>query len=353
MERTTLFYVIIAILVVQYIVHQFLEFLNASKFDSKVPEELKDVFDEGEYQKSQSYKKTNYRFGMISDGFSLLFTLVFLIFGGFEWLDQWTRSMTENQMPRTMIFFGLIFLGSTLIGLPFSYYRTFVIEEKYGFNKTKRGLFLLDWIKGIVLTFLLGGTLLYAFLWFYQWTGPRFWIYAWILFGAFMLFINLFYSRLIVPVFNKQTPLTEGSLKDAIENYARKVGFELNNIFVIDGSKRSTKANAYFSGFGKEKRITLFDTLIKDLEEEEIVAVLAHEVGHYKRKHIIFNLTLTLLLTGGTLFILSLFINDPQISLAIGVSQPSFHAGLVGFAHFILSDFRNNWFNDELSVQKI
>ncbi len=332
MERTTLFYVIIAILVIQYIVHQFLEFLNASKFDSTVPEELKDVFDESEYQKSQSYKKTNYRFGMISDGFSLLFTLGFLIFGGFEWLDQWTRGTTENQMPMTMIFFGFIFLGSTLIGLPFSYYKTFVIEEKYGFNKTNRGLFLLDWIKGILLTFLLGGTLLYAFLWFYQWTGARFWVYAWILFGAFVLFMNLFYSRLIVPVFNKQTPLAEGSLKNAIENYARKVGFQLNNIFVIDGSKRSTKANAYFSGFGKEKRITLFDTLIKDLDEEEIVAVLAHEVGHYKRKHVIFNLFLTLLLTGGTLFILSLFINDPKISLAIGVSQPSFHAGLVGFA---------------------
>ena len=332
MERTTLFYVIITILVIQYVIHQFLEYLNSTKFEAKVPEELKDVFDESEYSKSQSYKKTNYRFSLFSDGFSLLFTLAFLIFGGFEWLDRLTRSITENQVPMTLIFFGFIFLGSTLIGLPFSYYRTFVIEEKYGFNKTNHGLFVLDKIKGILLTFLLGGVLLYVFLWFYQWTGARFWIYAWILFGAFVIFMNLFYSRLIVPMFNKQTPLSEGNLKNAIETYARKVGFELKNIFVIDGSKRSTKANAYFSGFGKEKRITLFDTLIKDLDEEEIVAVLAHEVGHYKRKHIIFNLALTLILTGVTLFILSLFINDPKISLAIGVNQPSFHAGLVGFA---------------------
>lgn len=167
---------------------------------------------------------------------------------------------------------------------------------------------------------------------FYQSTGPNFWIYAWAMVAVVILFINLFYSRLIVPLFNKQTPLQEGSLKSSIENYAQKVGFELQNIFVIDGSKRSTKANAYFSGFGKEKRITLFDTLINDLSEDEIVAVLAHEVGHYKRKHIIVNLIVSLLTTGLTLFILSLFINHPEISLAIGVSTPSFHAALVGFA---------------------
>ncbi|NAY90469.1 M48 family metalloprotease [Muricauda sp. JGD-17] len=332
MERTTLFYIVIAILVVQYLIHQLLEFLNAKQFGAKVPAELKDVFDEEEYQKSQSYKKTNYKFGLLSDGFSLLITLAFLGLGGFEWLDQWTRSFTEDLVPMTLIFFGFIFLGSAIIGLPFSYYRTFVIEERYGFNKTTKKLFFLDKLKGMLLTVILGGALLYLFILFYQWTEDRFWVYAWILIGAFILFINLFYSRFIVPLFNKQTPLKEGSLKNAIETYAHNVGFELNNIFVIDGSKRSTKANAYFSGFGKEKRITLFDTLINDLDEEEIVAVLAHEVGHYKRKHIVFNLTLTLLLTGFTLYILSLFINDPQISLAIGVSQPSFHAGLVGFA---------------------
>lgn len=332
MEKTVLFYVILVILVVQYLVHQFLEYLNAKRFKSSLPPELSDVFDEKEYQKSQEYKLANYRFGLLSDGFSLVLTLCFLWFGGFEWIDQLTRSISLNIIPMALIFFGLITFGSAILGLPFSYYRTFVIEEKYGFNKTTKKLFFMDKIKGGILTAILGGGILALFIWFYQWTGPKFWIYTWIMVGVVILFINLFYSRLIVPMFNKQTPLNEGSLKNAIEGYAQKVGFELKNVFVIDGSKRSTKANAYFSGFGKEKRITLFDTLIHDLDEEEIVAVLAHEVGHYKRNHIIFNLVLSLAVTGFTLYILSLFINHPEISKAIGVTTPSFHAALVGFA---------------------
>ncbi|NDV16067.1 M48 family metalloprotease [Muricauda sp. TY007] len=332
MEKNSLFYIILAILVVQYLVHQYLEYLNAKRFTSTLPPELVDVFDEEEYRKSQQYKQTNYKFGLISDGFSLIVTICFLWFGGFEWVDQLTRSITESTIPMALIFFGIIMLGSAVLGLPFSYYRTFVIEEQYGFNKTTKSTFLSDKIKGGILTIILGGGILTLFILFYQSTGPNFWIYAWAMVAVVILFINLFYSRLIVPLFNKQTPLEDGSLKSSIENYAQKVGFELQNIFVIDGSKRSTKANAYFSGFGKEKRITLFDTLINDLTEDEIVAVLAHEVGHYKRKHIIVNLIVSLLTTGLTLFILSLFINHPEISLAIGVSTPSFHAALVGFA---------------------
>lgn len=332
MEKTSLFYVILIILVVQYLIHQILEYLNAKRFKSTVPAELTDVFDDVEYRKSQKYKLTNYRFGLVSDGFSLILTIGFLWFGGFEWVDQITRSISTDTIPMALLFFGLITLGSAVLGIPFSYYKTFVIEEQYGFNKTTKKLFFLDKIKSGILTAVLAGGLLSLFILFYEWAGPQFWIYTWILVGVFILFTNLFYSRLIVPLFNKQTPLDDGSLKKAIENYAQKVGFELKNIFVIDGSKRSTKANAYFSGLGKEKRITLYDTLIHDLSEEEIVAVLAHEVGHYKRKHIIFNLTVSLALTGFTLYILSLFINHPDISLAIGVSTPSFHAGLVGFA---------------------
>ncbi len=332
MEKTSLFYVILIILVVQYLIHQILEYLNAKRFKSTVPAELTDVFDDVEYRKSQKYKLTNYRFGLVSDGFSLILTIGFLWFGGFEWVDQITRSISTDTIPMALLFFGLVSLGSAALGIPFSYYKTFVIEEQYGFNKTTKKLFFLDKIKSGILTAVLAGSLLSLFILFYEWAGPQFWIYTWILVGVFILFTNLFYSRLIVPLFNKQTPLDDGSLKKAIENYAQKVGFELKNIFVIDGSKRSTKANAYFSGLGKEKRITLYDTLIHDLSEEEIVAVLAHEVGHYKRKHIIFNLTVSLALTGFTLYILSLFINHPDISLAIGVSTPSFHAGLVGFA---------------------
>jgi len=332
MERTLLFYVILLILVVQFLIHQYLEYLNAKRFASELPPELSDIFDPGEYQRSQRYKQANHRFGIWADGFTLLVTLGFLWFGGFDWVDDLTRTISGQPMAMALIFFGLIILGSGIIGLPFSYYRTFVIEQAYGFNKSSRKLFFVDQLKGTLLTMVLGGGLLALFMLFHQHSGPDFWLYAWAMFAVTILFVNLFYSRLIVPLFNKQTPLGEGPLKVAIEAYAKKVGFELKNILVIDGSKRSTKANAYFSGLGREKRITLFDTLLADLTEDEIVAVLAHEVGHYKKKHIVFNLLASLSLAGFTLYILSLFINNPEISLAIGVEIPSFHAALVGFA---------------------
>lgn len=332
MERPLLFYVILIILVVQFLAHQLLEYLNAKRFGSSLPPELSDVFDPEEYRKSQRYKWANYRFGLFSSGFSLLLTLGFLWFGGFEWVDRLTRSLSEGPITMALIFFGLIILGNGILGIPFSYYRTFVIEQAYGFNKTDRKLFFMDKLKGGLLAGLLGGVLLILLMLFHQGSGPNFWIYAWGMVAVVILFINLFHSRLIVPLFNKLTPLDDGSLKSAIEEYATKVGFELKNIFVIDGSKRSTKANAYFSGLGREKRITLFDTLIKDLTEEEIVAVLAHEVGHYKKKHIVLNLLASLALIGFSLYLLALFINNPEISLAIGVSTPSFHAALVGFA---------------------
>lgn len=331
MNSTLLFYIIIVIIVLQFLMETVLDYLNSRKFQDPIPEELQDVFDKKEYLKSQAYKKDNYKFGILSSSFTLVLTLGFLIFGGFEWLDLLVRNITENPILMALLFFGIIMLGSDIITTPFSYYQTFVIEEKYGFNKSTRKLFFIDKIKGWLMMAILGGGILSMVIWFFQFAGANFWIYALGLIAIFTVFMNLFYSRLIVPLFNKQIPLEDGSLKSKIENYTNKVGFKLQNIFVIDGSKRSTKANAYFAGFGKEKRITLYDTLIQDLEEEEIVAVLAHEVGHYKRHHIIINLTISILLTGITLFILSLFINNPEFSYAIGVTKPSFHAALICF----------------------
>lgn len=331
MNTQTLFYIIIAILVIQFIIDRGLEYLNAKRYNDSIPPELNDVFDREEYRKSQEYKKTNYKFSWFTATFSLIITLAFLLLGGFEWVDSIARSISSHPIVIALIFFGIIMIGNDILTTPFSYYRTFVIEEEFGFNKTSKKLFWIDKAKGWLMTIILGGGILALIIWFFEWAGSNFWIYTWILVAAVSLFMNLFYSRLIVPIFNKQTPLEDGSLKDMIQAYANKVGFEIKNIFVIDGSKRSTKANAYFSGFGREKRITLYDTLIHDLEEEEIVAVLAHEVGHYKRKHIIYNITLSILLTGLTLYILSIFINNPEVSLAIGVSQPSFHAALIGF----------------------
>ena len=315
----------------QFVLETVLDYLNARHYNDPIPNELSDVFDKTEYQKSQSYKKTTYRFGLITSTFSLLLTLIFLFFGGFEWIDGIARSITDSPILIALVFFALIMIGNDLITMPFSYYSTFVIEEKFGFNKTTKKIFFLDKLKGWLMMVVVGGAILALIIWFFEWAGNNFWIYSWALVALFTIFMNLFYSKLIVPLFNKQTPLELGSLKTKIENFAQQVGFELQNIFVIDGSKRSTKANAYFSGFGKEKRVTLYDTLINDLDEEEIVAVLAHEVGHYKRNHIIFNLITSLILTGVTLFILSLFVNNPEVSYAIGVSKTSFHAALIGF----------------------
>ncbi len=331
MTSTTLFYILIAILIINFIIDKILDSLNTGHFDDAIPPELADVYEKDEYEKSQAYKKTNASFSTITGLFSLALTLAFFFFDGFKWVDEIARNYSSNSIVITLIFFGIIMLGSDLLTTPFSYYKTFVIEEKFGFNKTTKKTFVIDKIKGLLITIVLGGGILALIVWFYELAGNQFWLYAWALVAVFSLFMNLFYAKLIVPLFNKQNPLEEGELKSAIEAYATKVGFTLDNIFVIDGSKRSTKANAYFSGFGSQKRITLYDTLINDLETDEIVAVLAHEVGHYKRKHIIFNLTASILLTGFTLWLLSLFVSLPIFSEALGVNIPSFHIGLIAF----------------------
>ena len=331
MTPEILFYIIIALIILDFVVDKILDSLNASRYDDPVPENLKDVFNSEEYEKSQQYKKINYKFGLITSIFSFVVLLAFLFVDGFAFVDGLARDLFDNPILIGLTFFGVIMFASDLLSLPFSYYATFVIEEKFGFNKTTRTTFFLDKLKGWGMMILLGGGILALIIWFYQLTGKDFWWYAWILVSIFSIFLNMFYARLIVPLFNKQTPLPEGPLRDKIETYARKEGFKLEKIFVIDGSKRSTKANAYFSGFGNEKRVTLYDTLINDLEEEEIVAVLAHEVGHYKKNHIIINLVFSILTTGLTLWLLSLFVGNPLLSQALGVEEPSFHIGLVAF----------------------
>lgn len=331
MNSEILFYIIIAIISINFLKDKILDALNAKHFNDDIPSELSDVFDEDAYKKSQDYKAANYKFGIWSSLFSLLLTLGFLFFDGFEYVDTIARIYSENPIIIALLFFGIIMMASDIISTPFSYYKTFVIEERFGFNKSTKKLFIIDKIKGLVMMAIIGGGLLALIVWFYQATGTCFWLYAWGLITVFTVFMNMFYARLIVPLFNKQKPLEDGELRNKISDYAISVGFSLKKIFVIDGSKRSTKANAYFSGFGSEKRVTLFDTLINDLDEEEIVSVLAHEVGHYKRKHIIFNLFASILLTGLTLYILSVFISNPLLSNAIGVEIPSFHAGLIAF----------------------
>jgi len=327
----TLFYIIIAIIIIDFAVDKIIEALNARHFNDPVPRELQDVYNEPEYNKSQRYNNENYKFGLITSTFSLLLMLAFLFFDGFAYVDSLARGFSDDPILIALIFFGIIMFASDILTLPFSWYSTFVIEEKYGFNKTTKRTFFTDKLKSWALLAIIGGGILALIVWFYQITDEDFWWYTWVMIIIFTLFVNMFYAKLIVPLFNKQTPLPEGSLRTKIENYAQKVGFKLDNIFVIDGSKRSTKANAYFSGFGKEKRITLYDTLIKDLEEEEILSVLAHEVGHYKKKHIFANLAASIITTGFTLWLLSLFIGNPLFSQALGVTLPSFHIALITF----------------------
>ncbi len=356
MTSQTLFYILISILIISFIVDKILDAINAKHYNDIVPQELNDVYDATEYEKSQDYKATNYKFGVLTSTFSLGLTLFFFLFDGFAFVDGLARDLSTNSILVTLLFFGIIMIGSDILTTPFSYYKTFVIEERFGFNKTTKRTFVLDKIKGWLMTIVVGGSILALLTWFHQTTGQYFWLYAWGLITVFTLFMNIFYSRLIVPLFNKQTPLEEGNLRTAISNYAQTVGFSLEKIFVIDGSKRSTKANAYFSGFGSEKRVTLYDTLINDLEEEEIVAVLAHEVGHYKRKHIIFNLFASVFLTGLTLYVLSLLIGNPLLSEALGVSIPSFHIGLIAFAilYSPLSEITGlamNWFSRKFEYQ--
>lgn len=331
MDANLLFYLLIGIIILNFCIDGFIDFLNAKHFNDPIPKPLTDVYAKDEYLKSQEYKKVRYRFSRISTIFSLVLTLLFFILDGFAFVDNFARSYTENPIWISIIFFGIIMLGSDLLTTPFAYYSTFVIEEKYGFNKTNRKTFFLDKLKSWLLMALLGGAILALITWLYYKFPDNFWWYTWIVISIFSVFINMFYTTLIVPIFNKQTALAPGELRNKIEAYAKKVGFKLNRIMVIDGSKRSTKANAYFSGFGSTKQVTLYDTLINDLTEDEIIAVLAHEVGHYKKKHILYNLVAGIMTTGITLYIFSLLAGNPLLSEALHIDIPSFHIGLITF----------------------
>lgn len=331
MTATTLFYIIISILVFEFVFGKALSYLNLQSNKGALPEELKDTFDEEKYKKTQEYEEVNTRFGWLTGSFSFALTLAMFLFDGFAWLDEFVRGYTENPILMALLYFGVLGLVSDVLGIPFDIYHTFVIEEKFGFNKTTAKTYLLDKVKGYLLGGILGAGLLSVFVWFYNSAGEFFWIYAWIAFTAFTIFFTMFYSSIIVPIFNKLTPLPEGELRTAIEEYSKKVNFKLDNIFVIDGSKRSTKSNAYFSGIGPKKKIVLYDTLIEQQTTEELVAVLAHEIGHYKKKHIPVSMAISVLQMGIMLFILSLFIGNPLLSQALGAAQPSFHIGILAF----------------------
>lgn len=326
------FYLIITFTVVFFIFDKVVDYLNTLNWSDILPKEAQWIYDEEKYKKQQSYEKAKHKFSNISWIFSFVVTLFILLFWGFWYLDIFLRTYTENQIILALYFFWIIVFIQTLIWLPFSYFQTFVIEEKFWFNKMTKKLFFLDTFKSILLTAFIGWWLLTLIVWIYSKVGANFWWMTWIILSLVSIFIMMFYSSVIVPIFNKQTPLEDWELKSAINEFALKVWFKLDNIFVIDGSKRSSKANAYFSWFWPRKRIVLYDTLISDLTTKELVAVLAHEIGHYKKKHTFQMLAFSVLQTGFILFLFSLIIDNSEIAIALWSHNSSFHIWAIAFS---------------------
>ncbi len=332
MTPQIIFYIIISILIVNFLFDLIINYVNAQHFNDTIPTLLNDIYDTEEYKKSQTYKKANYNFDLFQSALSFFGLLIFLFFNGFKLLNDFVLEFTHNQILISLLYFLSIFIFTTIISIPFSFYHNFVIEERFGFNKMSKKLFVKDKIKGFLLAIVIGTIVLTPIIWFYLKFPKTFWLYAWAFITLFSVFMNLFYTSLILPIFNKLTPLKEGDLKNKLEDFAKKVNFKLDKIFMIDGSQRSSKANAFFSGFGSRKKVVLYDTLLTKLSNDEIVGVLSHEIGHYKKKHIIYNLILGVFQTGIMLFLLSLFINNNILAQSVGLQTTSFHIGLIVFA---------------------
>jgi STE24 endopeptidase len=327
-----LFIVIIVILVLDFGLERYLAFLNIKESGKELPALLRDIYDPEKYAKQQDYFRTNSRFGMLTSGFSFIITLIMFSLGGFAWVDGLVQHYVVNPIWTPIIFFGILFFANDILGIPFDLYDTFVIEERFGFNKVTPKIFIMDKLKGYAMTIVLGGGILYLVIWIYTLTPTYFWLLAWGVVTGFSLFMTMFYSQIIVPLFNKQTPLGEGELRTEIEKFAAKTGFNLDNIFVIDGSKRSTKANAYFSGLGAKKRIVLYDTLMDKMTTDEIVSVLAHEVGHYKHKHTLINFMISMPTTLLLFFIFGLILKSDALAQALGGTVASFHLNALAFS---------------------
>ena len=318
MEPILLKNLLIGVVVFGFLLRKILSYLNFRQVVPKVPETLAEYLTDQKLQEAKNYQRENYRFGLVSGIFSFIFTFIFISQGWFGAIDSWVKTFEIAPLLESVVFFALIFIGSDVLSLPFDYYSTFVIEEKHGFNKSTVKTFFLDKLKGYLLSIIIGGGLFMFFLWLVHQMGKDFWWQFWIVAAVFMVLVNLFYTALILPLFNKLTPLEDGELKDQIIDYARSVHFPLENIFVMDGSKRSSKANAFFSGFGKRKKVVLYDTLLDQHPPDELVAVLAHEVGHYKKRHILWSMILSVFQIGLLLFLLAQFIFNEPMSMALG-----------------------------------
>jgi STE24 endopeptidase len=335
MTEQSLYIIIVVIIVADFLLERVLAFLNHRSSKKEIPESLAGIYDPVQYAKSQQYQGAIERFSWVSASISFVILLLAILLGWFGALDAWVRNFSPLEYTTPLIFFGILYVISDVLGTPFDLYRTFVIEEKFGFNKMTVKTYLLDKLKSYLLTTIIGGLLLTVFLVLFIFLGKDFWLYFWGVAAVFMLLANLLYTSWIIPLFNKLTPLTDGKLKQSIQTFCEKVQFPLTNIFVIDGSKRSAKGNAFFSGFGKKKKVVLYDTLIEKHTVEELTAVFAHEVGHYKKRHIIFSTLLSLLQMGLILFLLSRMIQNSEISYAMGGNITAIHLNMLAFGILI------------------
>ena len=335
------FFIIISLVIFNYLFSNLLDYMNHRNWKDEIPNELKDFYDKEKYKKAKNYALSKNKISLFSSSLSFLLVISLIVFNGYGIIDQFVSSnlsiffeslQISSNFIQSGIFFLILFILNSFISIPFSYYNTFVIEEKFGFNKTTKLTFFIDIIKSTLLSFFIGGILLFLALYLYENINDGFWLWLWIGLSLLMILINMFYADLIVPIFNKLTPLDDGELRNKIEKYSKDVGYLLKNIYVIDGSKRSTKANAFFSGLGPRKTIALYDTLIEKHTENELVAVLAHEVGHFKKKHIFSGLIMSIIQIGIMSFFFELCLKLPEISIALGGLESSFHLGLVGFS---------------------
>ncbi|MFA5272073.1 MAG: M48 family metallopeptidase [Candidatus Omnitrophota bacterium] len=323
--------IILSIIVIEYFLSLLVEKLNVKNASEKLPFEFEGFYDVEKYKLSQTYLKENTDFALIKDTFFTIVTLSFILAGGFNFVDIIARNFAFNPILTGLIFTGIITFGAQILSIPFSAYHTFSLEAKYGFNKTTVKTFIIDIIKAFILTAIIGAIILSVIFWFFAAAGNLAWIYCWIAVTLFQLFLLFIAPVVIMPLFNKFIPLEDGELKNAIENYAKEQKFALKGVFKMDASKRSTKSNAFFTGFGKFRRIALFDTLISKQTTDELVSVLAHEIGHYKKKHFIKGMLLSIITTGIMLFVLSFFINNNGLFEAFKMQNLSIYASLIFF----------------------
>jgi len=331
MSEKTIVVLVLGILIFDFLLDLLLSFLNEKSSKKPIPEELNGVYDDEKYQKSQDYQNTTGRFGKISGALSLFVMIVAIGFGWFGLLDDWARNFSPLAPVTPLIFFGVLFVISDVMGIPFSLYQNFVIEARFGFNKMTFKTFFADKAKEYLLAVLLGGGLLIVFVLMVEVIGADFWWYFWIIITIFLLVLNMLYTSLLLPLFNKLVPLEEGELKKSIADFAEKVSFPLTQVFVIDGSKRSSKGNAFFSGLGRKKKVVLYDTLIAKHSVDELTAVFAHEVGHYKKNHIYIGTFMSIAQTGLMLFLLSKMILNTEVSFAMGGEVTAIHLNMLAF----------------------